>query len=92
MAEKGNAELIAEGQSRRVAVDLTKLEPVHGVGSKVNSASNSPEAEIEGNIHDSGDLQGIVGATLKIEGSGEFKVDFDSPTHFTGVFVPRPVN
>ena len=91
MAEKGNAELIADGQTRRVAIDITKLAPKTGVGSEVKSGSTEPEMEIEGEVHDVADLQGIVGATLKIDGTGEFKVDFHSLTRFTGVFVP-PTN
>jgi hypothetical protein len=83
MAESGNADLIAEGRTRRVAVDITRLEPKTG--------TDTCNAEIEGEILDSGDLAGIQQATLKIEGTGEFKVDFSSPTKFSGVFIP-PAN
>jgi hypothetical protein len=66
-------------------MDITKMEPKAGAGS---SKQPGEETAIEGEVHDQEDLNGVSGAILKIDGAGEFKVDFYSPTRFRGVFVP----
>jgi len=84
-----SAELVVGGRSRRVAMDIARIEPKAGVGSSVPPGSQpGPETAIEGEIHDQEDLNGVTGAALKVDGVGEFKIDFYTPTRFRGVFVP----
>jgi hypothetical protein len=66
-------------------MDITKLD------TKATSEPSKPdsgETEIEGEVHDQEDLDGVKGAILKIDGTGEFKVDFYSPTRFRGIYLP----
>jgi hypothetical protein len=76
MANDDSAELIIDGQGRRVAMDITRLDP-----------KASPATEIEGEVHDQEDLSSVHGATLKIDGAGEFKIDFVTPSRFRGSLV-----
>jgi hypothetical protein len=78
-----SADLVIDGQSRRVAMDITKVEP------KVGGAGSQPpgkETEIEGEVHDQEDLNGID-AILKIDGTGNFKIHFHTPTRFRGELI-----
>lgn len=81
-----SADLVINGQSRRVAMDIMKLEPKAGAG---QSKPSGQETSIDGEVHDQEDLSGIIDAILKIDGTGEFRVSFYTPTRFRGEFV-RP--
>jgi hypothetical protein len=81
-----SADLIMNGESRRVAMDITKLQPKAGAG---EPKTPGQETGIDGEIHDQEDLSGIKDAVLKIDGVGEFKVNFYTPTRFRGEFL-RP--
>jgi hypothetical protein len=78
-----SADLVIAGNSRRVAMDITKLEPKTGVEDSIPSGKRT---EIEGEVHDQEDLNG-KDAILKIDGAGEFKIHFHTPTRFRGEFV-----
>jgi len=79
-----SAELVIGGHSRRVAMDITKLDSKAPEG---GSEAQTRQTGIEGEVHDQEDLNGSD-ATLKIDGVGEFKVNFHSPTRFRGKAVP----
>jgi len=81
-----SADLVINGQSRRVAMDIMKLEPKTGAG---QSKPSEQETSIDGEVHDQEDLNGFKDAILKIDGTGEFRVSFYTPTRFRGEFV-RP--
>ena len=76
-----SAELVLNGKSRRVAMDITKLYPKAGAGEPKVSGR---ETAIDGEIHDQEDLSGTKDAILRIDGVGEFKVSFHTPTRFSG--------
>jgi hypothetical protein len=78
-----SADLVIGGHSRRVAMDITKMEPKVGAG---GSKPPGKQTEIEGEVHDQEDLNGID-AILKIDGSGEFRIHFHTPTRFRGEFL-----
>ena len=86
MADDSAADLVINGQSRRVAMDIMKLEPQSGAG---ESKPPGQQTSIDGEVHDQEDLNGIEDAILKIDGTGEFRVSFYTPTRFRGEFV-RP--
>src|ERR1700761_7931169 len=67
-----SAELVIDGQSRRVAMDITKVDPEFG-GAK--SQPPGKPTEIEGEVHDQEDLNGRE-ALLKIDRTGGFKIRF----------------
>ncbi len=78
-----SADLVIGGNSRRVAMDIMKMEPKTGVE---DSTPSGRQTKIEGEVHDQEDLNG-KDAILKIDGTGEFKVHFHTPTRFRGEFV-----
>jgi hypothetical protein len=78
-----SADLIIDGQSRRVAMDITKLEPKVGAG---GSKPPGKQSEIEGEVHDQENLEGI-NAVLKIDGAGNFRIHFHTPTRFRGELI-----
>ena len=80
---KAQAADAERGQSRRLAMDITKLEPKVGAG---GSKPPGKQTEIEGEAHDQEDLDG-TDAVLKIDGAGEFKIRFHTPTRFPGELI-----
>lgn len=78
-----SADLIIDGKSRRVAMDITELMPNTG-GAESQPAGK--QTEIEGEVHDQEDLNGIE-ATLKIDGAGDFRISFHTPTRFRGELI-----
>jgi hypothetical protein len=78
-----SADLVIGEQSRRVAMDITKMEPKVGAG---GSQPPGKETEIEGEVHDQEDLNG-TDAILKIDGTGEFGVHFHTPTRLRGELI-----
>jgi hypothetical protein len=81
-----SAELVINGESRRVGMDIMKLQPKASAG---EPKTPGQETAIDGEIHDQEDLSAIEDAVLRIDGVGEFKVNFYSPTRFRGDFL-RP--
>ena len=74
-----SAELVINGQVRKVAMDIMKMNPKEGAGA---TPSPGRETQIDGEIHDQEDLSEIEDAILRIYGTGEFKITFYSPTRF----------
>jgi len=79
-----SAELVIGGESRRVAMDISTLDPKSGAG---QSKPPGQETRIDGEVHDQEDLSGTQNAILKIDGVGEFKISFYTPTRFRGELV-----
>jgi hypothetical protein len=78
-----SADLVVGGKSRRVATDITKLEPSVGAG---GSKPAGKQTEIEGEVHDQEDLNG-TDAVLQIDGAVNFKIRFHTPTRFRGELI-----
>jgi hypothetical protein len=74
--EDDSADLVIDGKSRRVAMDITELEPKAAAG---GSKPPGNQTEIEGEVHDQEDLGG-TDSVLDIDGCRRVQNSLSYPT------------